>query len=84
MEHQQDIVFQLDSWDIVAFYGGKIDGSGYGGGYHEISDDPWREINGNGLAGSILIAEALSNTLTSTNDPLDSLSCDVEMHIFRE
>lgn len=59
MEHQQNIVDQIDYWGIVAFYGGKIDGSGYGGGYHDISDDPWREIIGEGLSGTVIIAEAL-------------------------
>jgi hypothetical protein len=68
MEHQQNIVDQLDTWGIAAFYGGKIDGRGYGGGYHEISEDPWIEVNGGGLSGVVIIAEALP--FTPTDDPV--------------
>lgn len=56
-KYQAEVVQDLDYWGIVAFYGGKIDGAGYGGAYHE-TEDPWSEINGNGLSGSIIIAEA--------------------------
>jgi hypothetical protein len=52
----------------VAFYGGKIDGLGYGGGYHDISEDPWREVIGGGLSGTVIIAEALP--FTPTEDPV--------------
>ena len=36
---------KLTSWSIVAFYGGKIDGPGYGGKIHDLSD-PYGSFGG--------------------------------------
>ena len=40
-----DILARLTEWSIVAYYGGKIDGPGYGSKIH-TSSDPYANFGG--------------------------------------
>lgn len=59
LQHHEQIVNMLSSWQIVGFYGGKIHGDGHGGSYLDSSADPWTWVDNPEVIGEILVVRAI-------------------------